>query len=305
VPPQAVSMEQEHPHRQAQKRALTASLVANAIFLFVEVAAGVAFGSLALLADAAHMLSDVVALSVALIAQRLLEIPASSRHTYGLQRAEVLAAQFNGLGLVVAAAWIVFEALARLDRPPAVSGGGLALVASVGLLVNLWSARLLYAARAGSLNMRAAFLHMVLDSLGSVGALLAGLAVVLWDARVADPIVSFGIAGLVLWSAWGLLRDTTHVLLEGAPRGMDSAEVSRALASDPAVEAVHHLHLWNLASDVPALSAHVVLVRGSSLHDAQLQGQRLKEMLRTRFGIEHSTLELECHVCDPVHEHAH
>ena len=289
-------------HREAQKRALRISLLANGVLLVVEVVTGLALGSLALLADAAHMMSDVAALGLALGAQRLLDVPASSRHTYGLQRAEVLAAQLNGLVLLVAAGWIVYEALGRLGDAPEIAGGGLALVASLGLIVNLVSARLLFVARGDSLNMRGAYLHMLLDSLGSIGALGAGLGALWWGAFWADPTISIAIAALVLWSAWQLLRDTTQILLEGAPRGMDASEVAAALASDAAVETIHHLHLWNLASDVPALSAHVVLVRASSLHDAQIEGDRLKEMLRERFGIAHSTLELECHVCDPVQE---
>jgi cobalt-zinc-cadmium efflux system protein len=289
-------------HREAQKRALRISLLANGVLLIVEVVTGLALGSLALLADAAHMMSDVAALGLALGAQRLLDVPASSRHTYGLQRAEVLAAQLNGLVLLVAAGWIVYEALGRLGDAPEIAGGGLALVASLGLIVNLVSARLLFVARGDSLNMRGAYLHMLLDSLGSIGALGAGLGALWWGAFWADPTISIAIAALVLWSAWELLRDTTQILLEGAPRGMDASEVAAALASDAAVETIHHLHLWNLASDVPALSAHVVLVRASSLHDAQIEGDRLKEMLRERFGIAHSTLELECHVCDPVQE---
>jgi cobalt-zinc-cadmium efflux system protein len=298
----AVPVNHAHNHREAQKRALRTSLVANGVLLIVEVVAGLALGSLALLADAAHMMSDVAALGVALGAQRLLDVPASSRHTYGLQRAEVLAAQFNGLVLVVAAGWIVYEAVGRLGDAPEIDGGGLALVASLGLIVNLVSARLLFVVRGDSLNMRGAYLHMMLDSVGSIGALGAGLGALWWGAYWADPIIAIAIAGLVLWSAWQLLRDTTQVLLEGAPRGMDASEVADALASDAAVETIHHLHLWNLASDVPALSAHIVLVRASSLHDAQIEGERLKEMLHERFGIAHSTLELECHVCDPVHE---
>jgi cobalt-zinc-cadmium efflux system protein len=291
-----------HNVREAQRRALRTSLAANGVLLMVEVVTGLALGSLALLADAAHMMSDVAALGVALGAQRLLEVPATSRHTYGLQRAEVLAAQFNGLVLVVAAGWIVSEAVGRLGDPPEISGAGLALVAALGLTVNLASARLLFVARGDSLNMRGAFLHMMLDSLGSIGALGAGLGALWWDSYWIDPVISIAIAGLVLWSAWQLLRDTTQILLEGAPRGMDPSDVAAALASDAAVETIHHLHLWNLASDVPALSAHVVLVQASSLHEAQIEGERLKETLRERFGIQHSTLELECHVCDPVHE---
>ena len=293
----------EHGHdhgsvRGAQRRALVLSLGFNAVFLLVEVAGGLAFRSLALLADAAHMTSDVAGLSIALVAQRLLERPATARHSYGLQRAEVLGAQANAITLLAVAAWIVYEAVQRLGEPVEVLGGGLLVVAPLGLPVNLGSAVLLARARAGSLNMHGAFVHMAVDAAGSVGAIAAGVAVVVWDADWADPAISIAIAAAVLWSAWGLLRDTAHVLMEGAPVGIDPAAVERAVAADDEVEAVHHLHLWNLASDVPALSAHVVVKGEVSLHDAQETGDRIKALLDERFGIEHATLELECHVCE-------
>ena len=292
-----------HTHgigRGLQRRALWISLVANAGFMVAEVAGGLAFRSLALLADSAHMLSDVAGLAIALTAQRLIDRPATARHSFGLQRAEVLGAQANGLTLVAVAGWIVFEAVRRIGEPADVVGLGLLIVATLGLAVNVGSALLLARAQGHSLNMRGAFIHMVVDAAGSVAAIIAGIAVLAWGAAWVDPAMSIVIAALVLWSAWGLLRDTAQVLLEGTPRGMDAATVEAALAGDAEVETVHHLHLWNLASDVPALSAHVVLRGEVTLHDAQASGDRLKALLDRRFGIAHATLELECHPCDPA-----
>lgn len=284
-------------------RALRLSLAANAAFLVIEVIAGLAFGSLALLADAAHMGSDVAALGLALVAQRLVLRPATARHSYGLQRAEVLAAQLNGLGLVVVTAWVFYEAVRRFGEAPDVSGGGLLAVALTGLAVNGFSARLLARAGGRSLNMRAALIHMAADAASSLGAAAAGAAVLVWGAVWADPAVSVLIGLLVLWSAWGLLREATHVLLEGTPQGLDVTAVEAALTAEDGVELVHHLHVWNLASDTPALSAHVVLRGGMSLHDAQACADGLKGMLADRFGIDHATLDLECHPCSSGPEH--
>ncbi len=297
-----------HDHgsmRGAQRKALVLSLGFNSVFLVAEVAGGLAFRSLALLADAAHMTSDVAGLVIALVAQRLLERPATSRHSYGMQRAEVLGAQANAITLFAVAGWIVFEAVRRIGEPTEVVGGGLLVVATLGLAVNLGSAVLLARARGRSLNMQGAFVHMAVDAAGSVAAIAAGVAVTVWNANWVDPLMSILIAAMVLWSAWGLLRATAHVLLEGAPAGIDPAEVEAAVSADAEVEAVHHLHLWNLASDVPALSAHVVIKGEVTLHDAQQSCDRLKTLLEERFGIEHATLELECHACDaPEHEPA-
>jgi cobalt-zinc-cadmium efflux system protein len=289
-----------HVTRSTQRRALWISLVANGVFMVVEFFGGLVFQSLALIADAAHMLSDVAGLSVALVAQHLVDRRATARHSYGLQRAEVLGAQANGLALLVVAAWVIYEAVRRIGDPADVAGGGLLVVATIGLVVNVVSAVLLARAQGRSLNMRGAFVHMTMDAAGSVAAMVAGISVVVWNADWVDPVASILIAVLVLWSAWGLLRDTAHVLLEGTPRGLDPASVEATLAADDEVEAVHHLHLWNLASDVPAMSAHVVLRGEVSLHDAQTSGDRLKALLERRFGITHTTLELECHPCDPA-----
>lgn len=279
-------------------RALWLSLSANAVLLVVEVVGGIAFHSLALLADATHMLTDVAGLAIALVAERLIDRPATVRHSFGLLRAEVLAAMANGVVLLAAAGWIGYEAVGRIGSAGDVRGGGLMAVAAVGLAVNVGSAALLLRARGHSLNMHGAFAHMAADAAGSVGALAAGAAIVLWGADWVDPAVSLLIGALVVWSAWGLLRDTTHVLLEGTPKGITPEDVAAELAADPDVASVHHLHMWNLASEVPALSAHVILNGERTLHDAQVAGDRLKAVLVERFGIAHSTLELECHACD-------
>lgn len=296
----AASNHHHHDLRAHQSRALVWSLVANAVFMVVEFVGGIVTGSLALLADAGHMLSDVAALTVALIAHRLLLRPPSARHSYGLQRAEVVGAQLNSLILLGLAAWLLFESVTRFRNPTDVEGGGVAVVAFVGLLVNAGSALLLHRHKGSSLNLHGAFLHMTLDALGSVVALGAGLGIIFWGEDRLDSGASLLIALLIVWSAWDLLRDSIHVLLEGTPKGLDPGEVERSLTQDPAVESVHHVHVWNLASDVPALSAHVVVADEATLHEAQLHSDRLKEMLKERFGIEHSTLELECHACEPV-----
>ena len=299
-------MRHDHDHDpapragDAQRRALLIALALNGTFLVAEVIGGIVFNSLALLADAAHMATDVAGLGIALVAQRLLTRAASARHTFGLQRAEVLGALANGLLLLVTAGYITFEGIRRLAEPPEVAGAGLLVVASLGLAANLVSAWLLARARGRSLNMRGAYLHMLADAAGSVGAIAAGVAVLVFGADWVDPVASIAIAALVVWSSYGLLRDTVHVLLEGAPRGLDAGAVETALRGADGVESVHHLHLWSLASDVPAASAHVVLAGEVSLHRAQTRGEELKALLADRFGIVHATLELECHVCEPT-----
>jgi cobalt-zinc-cadmium efflux system protein len=288
----------EQPRSAGARRILWLTLGLNAALLVAEVLGGLAFDSLALLADAAHQGSDVAALGVALVAQALVTRPGSARHTYGLRRAEALGAQANAMLLIAASAWIFVEAVQRLDTPPTVDGAGVVTLASVALAVNLLSAGLLARVRGHDLNLHGAFLHMAADAAGSVGAIAAGVAVLAFDATWVDAAASILIGVLVVASAWGLLRDTTNVLLEGAPRGLDLGRVEAALRREPGVTAVHHLHVWELGSDLPALSVHVVLDGEPTLHDAQARGEQLKGMLATTFGIEHATVELECHDCE-------
>ena len=288
------------PPRARQRRVLWIVLAASGVFMVVEVVGGIVFGSLALLADAAHMLSDVVGLAIAIVAHSLLERPATLRHSYGLQRSEVLGAQANGVLLLATAGWIVYEAVRRLGDVPEVDGTGLLVVASAGLAVNLVSAVALARVRGRSLNIRGAWLHMLADAAASVGVVAAGVAVVVAGANWVDPAVSIAIGLSVLWAAWRLLADTTHVLLEGTPGDLDLGAVEAAILGERGVEGVHHLHAWSLASDTTALSAHVVLEGEVDLHEAQERGEEVHRMLRARFGVAHATLELECHPCEPA-----
>jgi len=293
----ATPRREEIPDRHRRRRALILALGANGAFLLVEVVGGVVFGSLALLADAAHMVSDVVALSIALVAFSLVARPPSARHTYGLGRAEVLAAQLNAVVLLGVSVWIVVVAVGRLADPGTVDGGGVTVVAGAGLAVNVVSAWFLGRIAGGNLNLRAAFWHLTSDALGSVAALAAGIAVVVADATWVDPVASLLVTALIVGSAVRLLRDTARVLLEGVPPGVDVTEVESALLATRGVDGVHHTHVWSLDSEQAALSTHVQLSGAPTLHDAQLRGDELKAMLATRFGIEHATIELECHEC--------
>ena len=286
----------------ARRRALVIALVANGCLFVVQLVAALAFGSLALLADTAHLATDVVALVLSLVGLVMSQRPASARTTYGWERAEVLAAMVNSLLLTAASAWIVFEAIQRLQSPEAIDGLGVALVGGLGLVVNAGSAWVIARASGANLNLRAAFWHLASDALGSFGVIVAGLAFAVTGADWIDPVISILITLLVLVAAWTLLRDATSVLLERAPRGLDREAIETALRDGRDVEAVHHVHVWSLGSETPALSAHVVLRNEPSLHEAQLVGNELRTLLAERFGIEHATLELECHDCsDTVH----
>jgi cobalt-zinc-cadmium efflux system protein len=270
----------DHDLSRRRDRALWIALVLNGGFMVAE-------------------LVDVAGLAIALIAQRLINRPASVRHTYGMQRAEVLGAQANGVLLLATAGWILFEGARRIGDPPDVAGTGVLVVAVLGLAVNVGSAVMLARASGRSLNMRGAYAHMLADAAGSVGVIVAAIAVIAFGANWVDPAASIIIGLLVVRTSWGLLRDTTHVLLEGAPDSIDAAEVEQWLTTAPGVTSVHHIHLWHLTSETTALSAHVVLEGHPSLHQAQARGDDLKEQLAEHFAIGHTTLELECHQCEP------
>ena len=291
-PGHAFSHEPGQP-RTAQIRALSWALGVNVGLLVVEALGGLVFHSLALLADAAHLVSDVAGLSIALLALRLTARPVSTQHSFGLARAEVLAAQASVFLLMGAGGWILVESLGRIRDPVIVNGVGLAVVATAGLAVNLGSALLVRRSVGASLNMRASFVHLATDAVGSVGAIIAGLLILGWGLQRADPVVSLATATLVLWAGWGLLRDTTHVLMEGAPRGLDPDRVRDAMLAVNDVGGIHHLHVWTLASDIPALSAHIVITGEPTLRDAQRTAHHVKTALAEQFAITNVTLELE------------
>ena len=288
-------------HHASSGRILRVALAANGVLLVVQVVGAVAFSSLALLADAGHQGSDVAALLIAVVAQAIAGRAPSDNYTFGLRRAEVMGALLNAVMLLAVAVWVVVEASRRIGDPPDVSGWGVLLLGMAGLLVNGGCAWLLHRSADRSLNVRGAALHLTGDAAGSVGVVVAGLAVVLWSADWVDSAVSYLIAGLLLWTGTGLVRRTTRVLLEGTPPGMDVSELSALITADERVNGVHHLHVWSVDSTTVALSAHVE-VAADSLHDAQLVATHLERQLALR-GVDHAPLALECHPCDSDHEH--
>jgi len=271
----------------------------------VELVGGFVFGSLALLADGAHMVSDVIALAMAYTALRIAQRPPTDRHTFGLGRAEVLVAEANGLLLFAGAVAVVVEAIRRLGSPQAIDAAAVMIVGGLGIVVNVGSAAVVHRHAHGNVNMRGAVFHLAADALGSIAVVVAGLGAAIFGADRLDPIASLVISVLVVVGAVRLLRDATRVLLEAAPADLEASAVSAALCAEPGVEAVHHLHLWTTGSERPALSAHVVLGSALNLHEAQLRAADLKHILTERFGIDHATLEVECHACveDEMHQH--
>ncbi len=272
------------------RRALGAALVLIAGFTIVEVAVGLIADSLAVLADAAHMLSDTASLGLAFLAAWLASRPATPRRSFGSGRAEILAALVNGVALVAVSIWIFVAALGRLEDPPEVSGGWVLVVGVAGLTVNVAAAWILARAGTESLNVQAALLHVLADLLGSVGVIVAGLVVVVTGWEYADPLVALAIGVLVLASSWRILRDSVSILLEETPAGIDPEEVGRALAGADGVVEVHDLHIWTITSGFPALAAHVLVVPGGDCHGVR---RDLERLLHERFELEHTTLQVE------------
>lgn len=280
-------------------------LVLVLAYMVAEVVGGLLTNSLALLADAGHMLSDAGALALSLFALWIARRPPTSTHTYGFYRTEILAALVNGATLVAISIYIFAEAARRLGDPPEVQGGWMMAVAAGGLAVNLVGLWVLSAGRDENLNMQGAWLHVLTDTLGSVGTLGAGLLILAFGWTWADPVASVAIALLVLYSSWALLRETVAVLMEGAPGDVDVDEVRNALVGMPGVVSAHDLHVWTITSGMVALSAHVVAADGDRADGALLD--RIRHMLHDRFGIDHITIQIEpedfgeCSVPGAVH----
>jgi cobalt-zinc-cadmium efflux system protein len=274
----------------ADARRLAAAFGLIVAFMAAEVVAGIVGNSLALLSDAGHMLSDAIALGLALTALRLAERPPVGRFTYGLKRAEILSAQFNGVTLLVVGGLIVYEGIRRLIDPPEVEGGLVLVVALLGIAVNLLAVRLIAGAERRSLNVEGAFRHVATDLFAFTATAIAGAVVLAWGFERADGIASLLIAALMLWAAYGLLRDSGRVFMEAAPKGLDPTEIGQSLAFSDGVVEVHDLHVWEVTSGMPAISAHLIVGREVDCHQARWQAARL---LADRFGVEHSTLQVE------------
>ena len=272
------------------KKRMAWALGLTLTYMAVEVAGGLITGSLALLADAAHMLTDAGGLALALLAIRFGERPATPQRTYGYLRAEILAALANAVVLLLLTVYILYEAYQRFVDPPAVLGWPMLLVASVGLAVNLVSMRLLAGGSSESLNVQGAYFEVLSDMLGSLGVIVAALVIMATGWTYADPLIGAGIGLFIVPRTWGLLRQATHILLEGTPPLVDVALMEREIAAVPGVNAVHDLHVWTITSGLDAMSAHVLVHDGSEalrvLHD-------VRTLVKNRFGIDHVTVQVE------------
>jgi cobalt-zinc-cadmium efflux system protein len=285
--------EQAHSHAtapDADRRWLAIALGLILAFMAVEVVAGLVADSLALLSDAAHMLTDAGSIALALVAARLAARPARGRFTFGLGRAEILSAQVNGAALLVLAGVIAWEAIQRLAEPPDVEGLVVLVVGVMGAGVNVGAAWALSRAERRSLNVEGARAHVLADLYASLGAALAGLLVLTAGFERADSAVALLVALLMVRSGFGLLGKSTRVLLEGAPQGIDPDAVGHALAAHPGVTEVHDLHVWEVTSGFTALSAHVLVPADADCHARRAE---LEQLLSERFGLEHTTLQVE------------
>ena len=285
-------MAHDHSHAftEADSRRLGGAFALIVAFMVAEVAAGILASSLALISDAGHMLTDAVAIGLALAALRLAERPPAGSFTYGLRRAEILSAQVNGITLLLLGVLIVYEGIRRLIEPPDVEGGIVLVVALVGIVVNLAAARMLAGTGRRSLNVEGAFLHIVTDLFAFIATAIAGALVLIWGFERADGIASLLIAALMLWAAYGLLRESGRVFMEAAPPGLDPEAIGKALIQEAGVIEVHDLHVWEVTTGMPAISAHMIVRQDADCHEARWRAARL---LADRFGVEHSTLQVE------------
>jgi len=278
------------PTRSANRLALIRAIGITFCFVLIEAVGGLLSGSLALLADAGHMVSDLAALCFAFFALRIAEREATPDKTYGYVRSEILAALANGIVLVLVSIYVFFEALDRFQDPTEIRSGLMLGVAIAGLVANLLSATALFRSRKDNLNIRGAFLHVVGDTLGSVGAIVAALCVKFLGWIYADPAVALGIAALILFSAWGLLKESIDILMESTPRNIDLGAVRNAICEVPGVNGIQDLHVWTLTSGYYAMSAHVRVIDQVNAPDVL---ERLTSRMRDSFDISHTTFQLE------------
>jgi cobalt-zinc-cadmium efflux system protein len=280
------------PSRDTERGALKSALALIVAFMLAEVTAGVLASSLALLSDAAHMLTDAAALGVSLAAARLAARPAGGAMTYGLGRAEILSAQANGVTLLILSVVIVADALRRLVSPPDVAGTPVLIVALAGIVVNLVAAGILArgSGERRSLNVEGSYRHIITDLYGFIATAVAAGVILATGFDRADPIASLVIAGLLLYAAYGLLKESGRVFMEAAPAGLDPKEIGITLARHPGVVEVHDLHVWEVTSGFPALSAHIVVRAGDDCHELR---RALQRVVADEFGISHTTLQVD------------
>ena len=289
-------MSAEHIHTDGNVKRVQIALVLTGAFMIVEVIGGILSGSLALLADAGHMLTDTMALALAAVAFRVSSRPADSKRSYGYQRFQILAAFVNGLSLLIIVGWILIEAVRRLMSPSEVMGPMMLAVATAGLFVNIFAFIVLHGGDKDNLNIRGAVLHVAGDLLGSVAAIVAAIVIIYTAWMPIDPILSILVALLILRSAWHLVKRSAHILLEGAPEWLDKDRMQERLVERvPAVNSIHHVHVWGLTPQHLMLTMHVALTGNPPEPTAVVR--RIKGVLREDFGISHSTIEIETVDC--------
>jgi cobalt-zinc-cadmium efflux system protein len=285
------------PSADADRRWLAIALAVIAGFMGVEVVAGLLADSLTLLSDAAHMLTDAASIALALVAARLAARPAAGAFTFGLGRAEILSAQINGAALFLLAGAIAIEGVRRLDSPPDVKGAVVIAVGVAGALVNVGAFWALSRAERRSLNIEGARAHVLADLYGSAAAIVAGAVIASGGPAEVDAVAALTVAALMLRSGWSLLHDSTRVLLEAAPPGIDPQEVGRTLAALPGIVEIHDLHVWEVTSGFVAVAAHVVVAPNDDCH---LRRRELQSVLHERFGIDHTTLQVDHESWQPL-----
>ncbi|WP_066295190.1 cation diffusion facilitator family transporter [Bacillus sp. FJAT-29937] len=281
-----------HSHGNIEnKKALFIAFLLIASFMVIEVIGGIMTNSLALLSDAGHMLSDAVALGLSLFAIKLGEKKASESKTFGYKRFEIIAAALNGITLILISLYIFYEAYHRFFNPPEVQSVGMLIVSSIGLVVNILAAWILMRGdKEENLNVRSAFLHVIGDMLGSVGAIIAALLMMFFGWGIADPIASSIVAGLIIVSGWRVTKESLHILMEGSPAHIEIEKVKAALHKIPFVNEVHDIHIWSITSGMPLLSCHIV-IEDTGVHDVVLH--HAQSILHDDFGIDHSTIQVE------------
>ncbi|MGG3448427.1 cation diffusion facilitator family transporter [Domibacillus aminovorans] len=285
------SHDHSHHHGSSNKSALKWAFFLISTYMIVEVIGGIMTNSLALLSDAGHMLSDAAALGLSYVALTFGQRAASSKKTYGYKRFEILAAFINGITLMAISVYIFFEAYQRLINPPEVISGGMLIISILGLVVNIVAAFILMRGdKDENLNVRSAFLHVIGDMLGSVGAIIAALFIMFFGWNLADPIASIIVAILIIISGYRVTRDSFHILMEGAPLNMDIQEVKNRLLSLDEVREVHDLHVWSITSDFPALSCHLVIDQDE---DYQMVLSKAKKLLLDEFHLHHVTIQID------------
>jgi cobalt-zinc-cadmium efflux system protein len=285
-----------HDHANGNMRRVLIALVLTGVFMIVEVIGGIISGSLALLADAGHMLTDTMALALAAVAFQVSKRPADAKLTYGYQRFQILAAFVNGLSLIVIVVWILYEAVDRFRNPTEILGNTMLLIAAIGLVVNLISFLVLHGGDRDNLNIRGAAIHVAGDLLGSVAAIIAAIVIIYTGWTPIDPLLSVAVAMLILRSAWVLVKRSAHVLLEGAPEWLDLDSMQeRIISKVPTVIGIHHVHVWGLTPQDLMLTMHVRL-QGAPTNPTECI-RHIKAVLKDEYGIGHTTVEIETEDC--------